>query len=123
MRNYFQIIFCKFKSVVKDEFSAMALLTSFLSVNLFTIIGFWKVIFLKSEHITIPRIYQISIVLAIGLINYFFFLSNQKHIAICQDSRTNSGFIGKRGNWLVLAYVGLSFILLISLVLFASSRN
>lgn len=121
MKRYIEIIFCRIISVLKDETSVLVLLSAFLSINVLTLIGFVKIIFLKSSHILIPRVYQLLIYIGIGSVNYYHVIYRKKYQTICEKSPDNN--LRVFGNRLVLVYIILTIVFLAGLIFFARIKS
>lgn len=120
MRKYIEVLFCRSLSVLKDETSVLVLLTAFETINALTIIGFIKVVLLDSDHILLPRLYQISIYLGIGSLNYYYFLLEKKHQLVCK--KYSDVDASRLGNRIIITYMVLTILLLVGLVLVVRMR-
>ncbi|KIC94435.1 hypothetical protein [Flavihumibacter solisilvae] len=120
MRKYIEIIFCRSVSVLKDEISVLVLLSTFLTINALVLIGFFKVVFLNSDHILIPRLFQLLIYVGICGWNYYQFVYGKKYQSICEREAGDN--LRALGNKLVIGYIILTLILMICLVLLVRSR-
>lgn len=115
MRKFWIIIFCKFYWWLKAEFNAMGLLTALQAINVLTIIGYYKIFVEGSNEILIPKVYEILIGFAIGLVNYIFFLKNKKYEQINSEFRKDSVLSGKRGTAITAFYIFLTLAFVFSL--------
>ena len=110
-----KLFFCKFFQFSKyignatsDDpyaFKAMGILTFFLSLNAFTIIGYYKALIEHSASILISTFLEILIILSIGCINYFFLLKDKKYESIYENFEKNPKISGRRGTWLTIFYM------------------
>lgn len=116
MNKFFIIVVCKIYGLVQEEFRAMGILTLFHSLNVLTLVGYYKITILHSDHITMPTIYEIIIIVLIGTLNYFLLLNKGRFVAIYKNFKEMSSFSGRRGTILTLSYVGFSIVFFISLV-------
>jgi len=110
------IVFCKFYGRLKEPFNAMGVLTVLLSLNVFTFIGYYKTIVEHSDQIMLPTIYEILIIVLIGITNYAYFLNKKKFEKIFDEYKRNASMSGKKGTWLVLSYIFLTVAMLSSLI-------
>ncbi len=78
MRKFLLIIFCRFYGFVKDDTSAIGLITVLLSFNVISIIGYYRVLVEKDKRITTSKIYEIIIIVIIGFFCNYFILRGKK---------------------------------------------
>lgn len=91
-------------------------MTLFFSLNAFAIIGYYKTLAQHSDHIMLPTVYAIIIIVLIGVFNYVYFLSNKKYETIYNDYKQNTSMSGSRGTWVTVVYIFLTLAMLISLI-------
>jgi hypothetical protein len=116
MKNFWVIIFSRFNTVLKDDFSAMAVIAYFLSLNIFTIIGYYRHFFLHSTLSEVPLFYSLIIMLLSGIftqavifkkIKQDLHLQNKKQALIAKETK---------GTWITLVYSLTSFVLMLGAV-------
>jgi len=94
----------------------MCILSLFLSLNVLTIIGYYKAIIDHSDHILIPEVYEIAIIIIIGVVNYFFFYKDKKYEVIYHEFKKNTPINGARGTWITILYMIITIAMLFSLI-------
>ncbi len=116
MKKFLVIIFSKFNAVLKDDFSAMAVIAYFFSLNIFTIIGYYRHFFLHSSLSEVPLYYSLIIMLLSGVftqgvivkkIKQELHLQKMKHAFITKE---------KKDTWITLIYALTSFGLMLGAV-------
>jgi hypothetical protein len=98
MRNFFTIIFLKSKMLLKDDFSAMAVVAYFLSLNIFAIMGCCKCLFQHSSLSHVPLFYSLIIMFACGLFTRFVLLNkffNKQHFHSAMQNFTSVNKVSK----------------------------
>lgn len=116
MVNFFAIVFFRFKMVLKDDLSAMGIVTYLLSLNIFTLVGGYKCMVQHSNLSNVPLFYALLIMLVTGLVTRFIVLgpvftknmiSDFKECIIAQTTK---------GIWLTIVYAIASFSLMLTVV-------
>jgi hypothetical protein len=116
MKKFVIIVFCKIYGFVKEDFNAMGLLTILQSLNLLTIIGYYKALILKSRHIVLPRIYEIIIIVIIGGFNCLFFLKDNRYLSFYKEYQEDLSMSGPRGTWITGLYIAFTLTFLTGLI-------
>lgn len=116
MKNFLVIIFSRFYAVLKDDFSAMAVIAYFLSLNIFTIIGYYRHFFLHSSLSDVPLFYSLIIMLLSGIFTQAVIIKKVKQELYLQTIK--QAFIAKKkkGTWITLVYALTSFGLMLGAV-------
>lgn len=97
-------------------FKAVAILTVFVSFNLFSFIAYYKCLIQNSESIQLPLILQIFIILSIFSLLNFFFVVNEKYKLIVEKISNNERWKGKNGTVAVMSYMILTILFLLSII-------
>jgi hypothetical protein len=105
MKTLLTIVFCKIYGLIKEDFNAMGFVTILVSINVLSVIGYYKVLIMHDPNFLIPRIYEIAICVGIGVMNFLFFLKDNKYVTIYQEFTDNPRLSGRRGSWITAAYV------------------
>jgi hypothetical protein len=116
MKNFFAIVFSRFLIVLKDDFSATAVLAYFLSLNIFTIIGSYKIIIQHSCLSEVPLFYALIIMLIVGLFTHFVFLKKLNASRFLEDNSFSPITKTRMGKWITLVYMTVSFALMLIVV-------
>jgi hypothetical protein len=116
MPKFLIVAFCKFYGFLKESFNAMGFVTILLSLNVFTIIGYYKTIVMHSDQIMIPTIYELLIVVSIGIYNYAYFLSGKKYEAMYEEFQRDKSMGGNGGTRSTALYIIITLVMLISLI-------
>ncbi|HVM89735.1 MAG TPA: hypothetical protein VMT76_16215 [Puia sp.] len=116
MLNFFAIVFFRFRMLLKDDLSAIGLVTYFLSLNIFTILGSYKYLFQHSHLSDVPIAYALLIMIATGLFTRFVLLQGFFTGNMFKEFRENLIAKTKKGRWLTMIYAVLSFVLMLAVV-------
>lgn len=119
MKLFLETVFCKFYGLLKEEFNAMGLITILISINLFSVIGYYRTLVLKKPTIQLPITYEIIIVILIGIFNWIYFLKGNKFKLIYEKYNQNSIMSGAKGTLISITYVIVTFGMLVSLIYLA----
>lgn len=121
MKAFFIIIFFKFfqfsKSIgnVDDNsyaFKSVAILSLFISLNLFTAVAYYKCLLLYSNELQLSVALEVLIVLIIGSVVYLLFYSDEKYKEYFNERIEQSAFKGSKGTLLTIFYMAGSIALL-----------
>ena len=116
MKNFFVILFSKFYMLLKDDFSAMAVLAYFLSLNIFTVIGYYKILFQHSSLNEVPLFYAFIIMFFSGVFTQLVILRKLKQKLYLKKTQQSSIAKRKTETWITLIYMVSSFALMLSVV-------
>jgi hypothetical protein len=116
MKHFFVIVFSRFLVVLKDDFSAMSVLAYFLSLNIFTSIGYYKIVFQHSCLSEVPLFYALIIMLVVGLFTHFVFLKKLNALRFTKDISASRKGKSRSGKWITLVYMIVSFTLMLIVV-------
>jgi hypothetical protein len=116
MKNFLMIIFSRFYTLLKDDFSATAVLTYFFSLNIFTVIGCYQHFFLHSSLSELPLFYSLIIMLLAGIFTKTVILKSIKPQLYLKKTNQSSFANGKTAAWITFLYVISSFVLMLSVV-------
>jgi hypothetical protein len=116
MKHFFVIVFSRFLVVLKDDFSAMAVLAYFLSLNVFTIIGYYKIVFQHSCLSDVPLFYALIIMLIVGLFTHYVLLKKLNAPRFLKDIDSSPIYKSSIGKWITLVYMTVSFTLMLIVV-------
>ena len=116
MKKFFVIIFCRFQTLLKDDFSAMAVVAYLLSLNAFTLIGYYKSLFQHSNLSKVPLFYAIIIMLLAGILTRFILLGAGKGKIVFKELKQSIIAKDKKGTWLTAAYIIGSFALMFGII-------
>jgi len=116
MKKFLVIIFSRFYAVLKDEFSAMAVIAYFLSLNIFTIIGYYRHFFFHSSLSEVPLFYSLIIMLLSGVFTQSVIIKKIKHELYLQKMKQEFIAKEKKGAWVTLFYALTSFGLMLGAV-------
>ncbi|HLK30616.1 MAG TPA: hypothetical protein VKT28_18690 [Puia sp.] len=112
MAKFFALMYYRFKMLLKDDFSAMAVVAYLLSLNVFTIIGCYKCVFQHSHLSKLPLFYALIIMLVAGVFTRFVLLGKVwgKNIFKERPQRL------RNEKWMTFIYVVASFGLMIGFI-------
>jgi len=116
MKKFLEIVFCKIYGILKEEFNAMGLLTVLLSINIFTVVGYYKTLFLKESNFLLPLAYEIIIIIIVGIISWIIFLKDDKFKSIYKRYKQNPSMNGAKGSWVTGSYIIITLGMLVSLI-------
>jgi len=116
MKIFFETVFCKIYGLLKEEFNAMGLLTVLLSINIFTVVGYYKTLFMRESSILLPLVYEIIIVIIIGIIDWIYFLKGDRFRLIYERYKQNPLMSGTKGTRITILYIIMTFGMLVSLI-------
>jgi hypothetical protein len=125
MRVFFTILFFKFfqfsKSIGNADddsyaFKSVAILSMFLSINFFSLVAYYKCWIKHDNEIQLSRSYEALCTLAIGILVYLIFYTNQKYERHFEKVIQQSRFKGRQGSWLTIFYLIASIVFLASII-------
>jgi len=116
MKHFFVIIFSRFYLLLKDDFSAIAVVAYLLSMNVFTIIGYYKIFVQHSSLGAVPLFYIFIIMISAGLFTRFILLNTSRHKFFFKELKQSLIAKSKTGTLVTIAYVIGSFVLMFSIV-------
>lgn len=114
MKHFFVILFSKFCTLLKDDFSAMVVLAYFLSLNIFTVIGGYQHFFLHSSLSKLPLFYSLIIMLLSGIFTQVVILKKIRQLLYLKKIKQTSLAKRKKEIWITVMYVLGSFALMLS---------
>ena len=112
MPRFLIIFFFQCYNLVKEDFRAMCILSMFISLNVFTLIGYYKTLIQHSSIIILPTLYNVFVVVVVGIFNYFYFLHNKKH----EELKESLVFNKKESKRVGFFYPVITLMALISLI-------
>jgi hypothetical protein len=115
MSNFFLIVFCKIYGLVKEEFNALGLLTILLSLNIFTVSGYYKTLIQGSSHIMLATPYELIIILIVGTALYLTILKGEKYKIVYEKFKQDPTS-SKKGSRITAIYLIGTLVLLTSLI-------
>ncbi len=110
MKNFFVLVFSKCLLVFKDDLSATAVVAYFLSLNIFTAIGYYKLLFQHSSLEEVPLYDAFIIMLLAGAFAHFVLLKGTKKQVFLNGT---SSIPVKKGVFATISYMVLSFSLML----------
>jgi hypothetical protein len=116
MKSFLVIIFSRFYLLLKDDFSAMAVLAYFFSLNIFTVIGCYQHFFLHSSLSELPLFYSLIIMLLAAVFAQTVILKSIKPQLYLKKANQPALVKEKKEAWITLLYVVSSFVLMLSVV-------
>jgi hypothetical protein len=118
MRNLITLLFCRFYDWLKDDMSALGLLTLLISTNIFTGVGYIRIVGLQSSEFVLPIKYEISIILAVGAFLFLYFIKRNRYLKMYEGYKS-SKYKTERGTRLVVTFTLLTILFLASLIVTA----
>jgi hypothetical protein len=116
MKSFFSIIFSKFYVILKDSFSATALVSYLLSLNIFTVIGYYETFFQHSRLSDVPLFYAIIIMFLAGLFTHYVLLKKIKGQHFIEKVKQSLSAGWGKSTWITVAYVIGSFVLMLTVI-------
>ncbi len=114
MKNFIIILFSRFYILLKDDFSAMAVLAYFFSLNCFTVIGYCQHLFFHAGLSKVPVFYSLIVMLLAGIFTYQVIFRGIKQQYYLQKNKEFPLATAKAGSWLTILYVFTSFTLMLT---------
>jgi hypothetical protein len=120
MLNTLFFKFYQFSKAIKTRESfcaqkAISILTVFGSLNIFSIIGYYRTIFLHTNQITFPLADKILIILIVDFLISYYILSGNRYLRILETIKSNQKLSGRIGTMLTIGYIFFTVIFLFGL--------
>ena len=93
----------------------MYLLSFLIFINIYTVIGGFKLLVLHLPTIADPKLVELLILAIINIGLYFLFIKNKKYESLFKDY-LESEYYNKKGTYLTMSYIVITFILFIGLM-------
>jgi hypothetical protein len=115
MRKFLSLIYFKIYELTRDDFNAVGLLTVLISLNIFTVIGYYETLVRHHGSVRTGTASEILIILSILVFVYINF-SKGKNARIAYEEFKQKPIGGQKGSCITFIYILVTLILLTGLI-------